>query len=198
LAAASAIGLLRGAASGHKKTRFAHSSGRSRASTFAAALAAAPRAYRTLPENVTQVNYSGCRADCNALPHCLPSHARKCECAKTCAQESLLVGANGYHDFKRPKCPTHCWSTYIRHRPYADRHWCGCLCTARSPGRRTQEGTDPPKPGLFEFSNWPLRPTRPISGWNDAKLRGSDAALGTTTRFGTPSFVLAPWAANWT
>ena len=74
-------------------------------------------------------------------------------------------------------------------------------CTARSPGRRTQEGTDPPKPGLSDcckFSNWPLRPTRHISGWNAAKLKGSDVALGTTTRFGTPSLVLAPGAANWT
>ena len=30
------------------------------------------------------------------------------------------------------------------------------------------------------------------------KLKGSDVALGTTTRFGTPSLVLAPGAANWT
>ena len=44
---------------GTKKTRFAHSSGRSRASMFAAALAAASGAYTRLPENVMRVNYSG-------------------------------------------------------------------------------------------------------------------------------------------
>ena len=77
---------------------------------FAAALAAASGAYRTLPENVTRVNYSGRRADCNSLPHGLPSHAHNAASARKLARKNLSRRGNGYHDFKRPKCPTHCWS----------------------------------------------------------------------------------------
>jgi hypothetical protein len=50
---------------------------------FTAALAAASGAYRTLPENVTRVNYSGRRADCNAQPHAswfAVACAQRCEC----------------------------------------------------------------------------------------------------------------------
>jgi len=89
---------------------------------FTAAIAAASGACITLPENVMRVNYSGRnRADCNALPHGLPSCAQRCECAKTRAQESLLVGANGYHDFKRRNVQPIVGR--LRRRPYyADRH----------------------------------------------------------------------------
>ena len=141
MAAASAIDLLRGAASGHKKTRFAHSSGRSRASMFAAALAAASGAYRTLPENVTRVNYSGRRADCNSLPHGLPSHAHNAASARKLARKNLSSSRD------RNVQPI---VGRLRHRPYADRHCCGCLMSAPlgSPGRRTQEGADPPKTGF--------------------------------------------------
>ena len=169
---------------------------------FAAALAAASGAYRTLPENVTRVNYSGRRADCNALPHGLPSHAHNAASARKLARKNLSSSGRTATTISRDRNVQPIVGQ-LRHRPYADRHCCGCLMSAPlgSPGRRTQEGTDPPKPGLSDcckFSNWPLRPTRPISGRNDAKLKGSDVALGTTTRFGTPSLVLAPGAANWT
>jgi hypothetical protein len=202
LAAASAIDLLRGAASGHKKTRFAHSSGRSRASMFAAALAAASGAYTTLPENVTRVNYSGRRADCNALLHGLPSHAHNAASARKLARKNLSSSGRTATTISRDRNVQPIVGR-LRHRPYADRHCCGCHMSAplgpRVAARKKERIR--PKPGLSDcckFSNRPLRPTRPISGWNDAKLKGSDVALGTTTRFGTPSLVLAPGAANWT
>src|SRR6266404_9598516 len=84
--------------------------------------------YRTLPENVMRVNYSGRnRADCNA---CLMA----CRRMRT-TQESLLVGANGYHDFKRRNVQPIVGR--LRRRPYADRHSMLRLsheCTARLPG----------------------------------------------------------------
>jgi hypothetical protein len=135
------------------------------------------------------------------MPHGLPSHAHNAaSAAKTRAQESLLVGANRYHDFKRPKCPTHCWSTQAP--AFADRHCCGCLMSALLgfPGRRSQEGTDPPKPGLSIVARSRTGRFGLLGSFQAgmAKLKGSDIALGTTTRFGTPSLVLVPGAANWT
>jgi hypothetical protein len=149
LAVASAIDLLRGAASGHKKTRFAHSSGRSRASMFAAALAAASGAYRTLPENVTRVNYSGRRADCNALLHGLPSHAHNAASARKLARKNLSSSGRTATTISRDRNVQPIVGR-LRHRPHADRHCCGCLMSAPlgSPGRRTQEGADPPKTGF--------------------------------------------------
>jgi hypothetical protein len=61
--------------------------------------------------------------------------AQRCECAKARAQESLLVGANGYHDFKRRNVQP--IVGLLRRRPYADRHSMLRLsheCTARLPG----------------------------------------------------------------
>ena len=136
MAAASAIDLLRGAASGHKKTRFAHSSGRSRALMFTAALAAASGAYRTLPENVTRVNYSGRRADCNALPHGLPSHAHNAASARKLARKNLSSSGRTATTISRDRNVQPIVGR-LRHRPYADRHCCGCLMSApliRFPG----------------------------------------------------------------
>jgi hypothetical protein len=129
LAAASAIDLLRGAASGHKKTRFAHSSGRSRASMFAAALAAASGACITLPENVTRVNYSGRRADCNALLHGLPSHAHNAASARKLARKNLSSSGRTATTISRDRNVQPIVGR-LRHRPYADRHCCGCLMSA--------------------------------------------------------------------
>jgi len=57
---------------------------------FTAAIAAASGAYKTLPENVMRVNYSGRnRADCNALPHGLPSHAHNAASARKLARKNL-------------------------------------------------------------------------------------------------------------
>jgi hypothetical protein len=69
---------------------------------------------------------------------------------------------------------------------------CGCL-TARllgSPHSRRNGSAQTEFVDCCKVSNWPLRPTRPISGRNDAKLKGSDVALGTTPG-------LAPLASVW-
>ena len=104
------------------------------------------------------------------MPHGLPSHAHNAaSAAKTRAQESLLVGANRYHDFKRPKCPTHCWSTQAP--AFADRHLLRLSheCTARFPGSPHSRRNGSAQTGFVDcckISNWPLRPTRLISGRN--------------------------------
>jgi hypothetical protein len=102
--------------------------------------------------------------------------------------------------FQETKCPTHCWSTQAP--AFADRHCCGCLMSALLgfPGRRSQEGTDPPKPGLSIVARSRTGRFGLLGSFQAgmAKLKGSDVALGTTTRFGTPSLVLVPGAANWT
>jgi hypothetical protein len=116
---------------------------------FTAAIAAASRAYRTLPENVMRVNFSGRnRADCNALPHGLPSHAHNAASARKLARKERIRPNRVCRLLQDLELAASAYSAHF-----------------------TQD---------------------------DAKLKGSDVALGTTTRFGTPSLVLAPGAANWT
>ena len=142
MAAASAIDLLRGAASGHKKTRFAHSSGRSRALMFTAALAAASGAYKTLPENVTRVNYSGRRADCNAQPHAswfAVACAQRCECRENSRARISPRRGEPLPRFQETEMsnPLLVDSGTGLRRPALLR--LSHECTARSPGRRTQK-----------------------------------------------------------
>jgi len=133
---------------GTKKTRFAHSSGRSRASMFAAALAAASGAYTTLPENVTRVNYSGRRADCNALLHGLPSHAHNAASARKLARKNLSSSGRTATTISRDEMSNPLLVDSGTGLAPTGTRCCGCPMSAPlgSPGRRTQEGTL--KPGL--------------------------------------------------
>lgn len=96
--------------------------------------------------------------------------AQRCECAKTRAQESLLVGPNGYHDFKRRNVQLIVGSTQA---PALRRPRLFHECTARLPGSPHSRRNGSAQTGFVDcckISNWPLRATRLIS----AKLKGSD------------------------
>ena len=105
---------------------------------FTAALAAASGAYRTLPENVMRVNYSGRRADCSALPHGSPSHAHNAASARKLARKNLSSSGRTATTISRDRNVQPIVGR-LRHRPYADRHCCGCLMSAPLAACRTHE-----------------------------------------------------------